>query len=185
MINPEFVSSCAIPCRGFLVVSIFLSMSDTLIKLWCWLGVKSNHRINHWMNLFYSFWEKLSVLPRGPVCQESLCSITIGRNYCDLFLCPTFLWLSLKVSISWNCSNSPSFSQILSQQYVWTLRGTKRYRLLSSPLCPITPTVCHIFFPDRISFHLKVTVSYCYLHTNQLTISPTRYWCKLVIFSYF
>ena len=140
----------------------FLSMPDTLIKLWCWLGVKSNHRINHLMNLFYSFWEKLSVLPRGPVVpRESLflCSIIpIGRNSCDLFLCPTFLWLWLKVSISWTCSNSPSFSQILSQQYVWTLRCTKRYLVLSSPLCPITiqpPTVFFTFFSWLNSFSPK------------------------------
>jgi hypothetical protein len=101
----------------------FNPMSDTLIKLWCWLGVKSNHRINHWMNLFYS-WEKLSVFATWSSGRESLCSTTIGRNYW-VFLCPAFLWLRLKVSISWTCSNSPSFSQILSQQYVWNLRGTK------------------------------------------------------------
>lgn len=91
------------------------------------------------------------------------------------FICPTFLWLRLKVSILWTCSNSASSSQILSPHYVWTLRGTKRYLVLSSP-----PLSCSIMTSHnlsgtksfsrnlRIAFHLKVTAFCYYLHTKQL-----------------
>lgn len=139
-------------------------MPDTIIKLWCWLEVKSNHRINHWMNLFDSFCEKLLVLPRGPVCWDPF-SITIGRNYCDLPLCPTFLWLRLKVSISWICSNSPSFSQILSQEHVWTLRGTKRYLSDNNAThANLSHTDYYFSWNLRTTLHIKVTVSYFYFY---------------------
>lgn len=135
----------------FIQCQILLSSCDVD---WGWRAIIGS--IIEW--IYFTLEKSCQFLPRGPVCRESLCSTTIGRNYCDLFLCPAFLWLRLKVSISWTCSNSPSFSQILSQQYVWTLRGTKRYLVLSSLLCPITirpPTICHIFVSWQNSFSLK------------------------------
>lgn len=135
---------------------------------WGWRAIIGS--IIEWI-YFTPFAEQMFVLPRGPVCWDPF-SITIGRNYCNLFLCPTFLSLRLKVSISWICSNSPSFSQILSQEHVWTLRGMKRYLVLSSFLCPITVrpmTICRIQIFSwnlRTTLHIKVTVSYCYYHKS-------------------
>jgi hypothetical protein len=134
----------------------FNPMSDTLIKLWCWLGVKSNHRINHWMNLFYS-WEKLSVFATWSSGRESLCSTTIGRNYCVVSLSS----FSLAEAQSKHLMDLFQFSIVLSD-FITTIclnfEGHKRYLVLSSLLCPITirpSTICHIFVSWQNSFSLK------------------------------
>jgi hypothetical protein len=157
MVVPEFAFSWAILCIGFLVISIFLIQCQILLSScdvdWGWRAIIGS--IIEW--IYFTLEKSCRFLPRGPVA-ERVFVLQQLEGTIALFLCPAFLWLRLKVSISWTCSNSPSFSQILSQQYVWTLRGTKRYLVLSSLLCPITirpSTICHIFVSWQNSFSLK------------------------------
>ena len=107
------------------------------IKLWCWLGMKSNHRINHWMNLFLPLLQKAVGFATWSNAPREHWLVTIWSNCWGLFLCPAFLWLRLKVSIL-----ELFLFAIVLLDFIIALClnfwGTKRYIIPSFPNCLIT-----------------------------------------------
>jgi hypothetical protein len=86
MVVPEFAFSWAILCIGFLVISVFLIQCQILLSScdvdWGWRAIIGS--IIEW--IYFTLEKSCRFLPRGPVCRESLCSTTIGRNYCVVSL---------------------------------------------------------------------------------------------------
>ena len=81
------------------------------IKLWCWLGMKSNHRINHWMNLFYPFCKRLLVLPRCPMLRENIGLWQFDRTVEVCFFVLLFFGWGSKLA-SWAIMGALFYSQL-------------------------------------------------------------------------